>query len=167
MALDPGQRLLDAADDAVTKLLAAWTAMVAPDEVKVLYAEDIPLTPDDAEVIEGRKVYVLPAGYDAADQYVRTEVLTRYTLGVLVVERFADAGAPPPSWVRERVAFVGRTVFATLRNPGLVLASTMRPDFESGEPAGAADEVYDLAILTRHKAFWSALTFRYVEISDY
>lgn len=166
MALDPGQRLLDAADDAVAKVIAAWTAMVSPDEVKVLYAEDIPLTPDDAEVIEGRKVYVLPAGYDAADQYDRADLLTRYTLGVLVVERFADAGAPPPAWVRERVAFVGATVFRTLRNPGLVLAGTMRPDYE-GEPAGSADEVYDLAILTRHKAFWSALTFRFVEVSDY
>lgn len=171
MSLDPGQRLFDAADAAVAVIAAAWAAGPAggptpPDEVAVLDAADVVLNPDDPEVIAGRKVYVVPASFTTPAQFDRSEVPCRYTLGVIVVERYTDPGVMPSSWVRERVAWAGKTVFGPLRNPGLVLAGTMRPDFE-GEDAGVIDEVWDLALLTQRKAFWSAMQFRYVELETF
>lgn len=156
-------RVLDAADAAVALVLAGWSDKGEADGVTRVYAPPVNLTEDSDSPIAGRQVFVFPGPYDAA-QLDRADQWRRYTLRVLVVERYtAGAGGPPTAWVDERVGFVQTVVFDPLADQSLVLVGEMTPDPEADDAHAAVDTLYDVDVLLNHKTFWSVMTFVFRE----
>ena len=152
--------------DAVAGALVGAWGPTAPDGVSTEYAPDIGLTPDQADtLIQGRQVFVWPAAYGAPELLDRAELLKRYTVVVVVVERYTETTKRPPNdWIRARTAFVERQVYNLLRDPGLVLLDSLVP---APEEPGTVDVVYDLDVLIEHRAFWSQASFTFQETSGY
>lgn len=155
-------RIIQAADAAVALILAGWTGRGADDGAERVYAPPIHLSGDEAPPLAGRRVYVFPGPY-SAEQLDRADQWRRYTLRVLAVERYPDAGDPPTGWVDTRVNFVEAKVFNALANQSLKLTGQMTPDPEF---TATIDELCDREILIQHKTFWSYMTFGFVEPTD-
>lgn len=92
-------------DRLVAELLEAWTDKGADDGAERRYFVRIADVTDPQFKLTGRKVYVFPTGYDSG-AVTRGEDEYLHTVGVLVVERYPDAGDPPTEWTDERVDFV-------------------------------------------------------------
>ena len=91
-------------DALVTALQAAWTEG-ADDAAERVYFKRIADVGDTALRLVGRKVYVMPTGYDngaatrGEDEYI-------HNVAVLVVKRYTDAGDPTTAWIDEQVDWV-------------------------------------------------------------
>lgn len=156
-------RIIDLADAAAAAIEAAWSP-VAPDAVTREYAPDVVTNPDDPAVVTGRRVYVLPAGYGDEGFATRAELDKRYTLSVMVVERYADGPGPvPTAWVDERVAFVEEMVWRVLRDPALTLLDG--DVIPATEDTAEVTAVYDFAELPEKLLFVSVARFTFMEIA--
>ena len=144
-------RIIEVCDAIVDKVTLAWVPLGA-DGVSRQY-----LTPVKAEFIQGRQVYVFPANYgdEPAD---RADDLKEHRVALLVVERYTDAGAPTVEWIDERVNFVQTFLWDELTNPrSQAILDDLWP--HTGEVA-----VYDVAMLSEKKLFWSELDLVFREI---
>lgn len=91
-------------DNLVAALQAAWTEG-AYDAVERVYFKRIADVEDPTLKLVGRKVYVMPTGYDNGP-VTRGEDEFTHNVSVLVVERYTDAGDPATAWIDTRVDFV-------------------------------------------------------------
>jgi hypothetical protein len=152
----PDARIIAVCDAIVTRLQTVLSP-AAPDEVARKY-----LAPVKAETLRGRKVYVFPVRYSDAPAS-RAENLTDYTVAVLVVERYEDAGEPTDEWIDERVNFA-ESVYHALDFGGgedlLAVESTREVWCETADAP-----VYDVEMLSTKKLFWAELEFLFREIN--
>jgi len=142
-------RVLDVCDACVTAISVAWPP-TDPDAVSRVYEVDL-----DASALTGRKVYVFPAGTAWVELGTRAGDIHDERVQVLVVERYADAGVVPKSWVDERVAFVQDFVLDLLDDP----RGQPVPGYWCQE--SAVDPVYDIEELTQRKLFLALATFTF------
>lgn len=101
MATTPTLVLCDAL---VTALQSAWTEG-ADDAAERCYFKRVSDVDDANQKLTGRKVYVMPTGYDNGAA-TRGEDEFVHEVSVLVVERYTDAGDPTTSWIDTRVDWV-------------------------------------------------------------
>ena len=150
--------ILTLADAIVSAINTAWTGKGANDSVSRVYLA--PVSVDDLDSLTGRKVYVFPGPYDNGLAN-RGEDEWTYTLGILIVERYTDAGDPTTAWIDDRVDFVEGTVGETIDYNGrtLLSISSRRIWTESIEV-----ETYNLESLNQKKIFWSVLTAVFKEL---
>ena len=119
-------RILDVCDALVAAIQAAWSP-ASPDGVERGYVSKIKVGE-----LTGRRVYVFPLRYSDSPAS-RSENLTDYSVGVVVVERYRDAGVPDKDWTDERVTFVEEVVYSAL-------------DFGGDE---------DVLVVAGHKGLWT------------
>lgn len=104
-ASDADHPTLVLCDDLVNALVAAWSP-VAPDEVLRDYFPRYGDGEDSSVALTaGRKVVICPSDYDSVYE-TRAHDLYTHSVTVVVIERYADRGVPPKSWIDERVEFV-------------------------------------------------------------
>lgn len=151
-------RVLELADAVVVAIQAGWDDP-APATVSRVYLFDVPDSDLGLRSVEGRQVYVFPAGIADAGLVTRNTSQTEYRIAVLIVERYTEPGDPPSSWVDDRVTWVETEIWNKL-SAFNALASQ-----ERGVWAETAESVsiYDAAILREHRCFWSEFEFAYRE----
>ena len=159
-------RILDLCDALAATVQAAW-APTAPDAVSREYGLEVGLDPTYADILlTGRKVYVFPASYNNDRILDRKSTLDKYTVSVLICERFSDvAGSINKAWMDARVLFVEQSILRTLSNleyrplaSGSYRGMTIDP-----EQLGVVDVVFDRDLYMQRKTFWSQCTFVYQE----
>lgn len=91
-------------DDLVTALQAAWTEG-SDDAAERCYFKRIADVDEPTLKLVGRKVYIMPAGYDNGPA-TRGEDEFVHNVNVLTVKRFTDAGDPTTAWIDEQVDWV-------------------------------------------------------------
>jgi hypothetical protein len=158
-------QVADAVADVIT---AAWKdadgGPDAPSGVCREWAKDVVLTGDDpTRLLAGRQVLVFASGLEQPEVLDRGEQVQRYTVGVLVCERYTEsAGDVPKAWVDERVGFVEAVVFKPLASPRLKLfGGAVRQEF--GLP-NAVDVLCDRDMLRQRRTFWAVATFNFREL---
>lgn len=157
------------ADEVAGTIAAAWAPSL-PDGVERTWGKQIGLDADSPyPLLTGRQVYVLPGAVEQVDPFERSCQMYRYTVGVLVAERYAEAdgtagpaGEVPADWVDERVAFVEQMVFAPLSDPALAY----RGGVVRGEIGGRQriDVPVDRELLLTKRVFWCPLAFTFIEL---
>lgn len=150
---------LSAVQAAVVAKVEAWWGPAAPSAVEAVSRVNLKVHEDD-----GRRVRVFRlARADAATD--RGEDAVDYTVGVWVVERYADAGEVPEGWVTERVAWTER-LYALLRNPRGPNLLAEEDDPDSGLWAEEAELVQacDHKALGEHGAFSASIAVVYREV---
>lgn len=110
-----------------------------------------------------RHVWVFPASY-ANNPATRAEDEWVYAVGVVVAERYEDAGEPPAAWLDERVAFTQSKVFDALDFARTLLQFGTGSARELWTQSSSCDVVYDSIRLSEKKLFWSELRFEFREI---
>lgn len=113
----------------------------------------------DAEMIgtlSGRYCFVFPLGYSQVEAATRAEDLNEYRVGVLVVERFTDAGDPSRSWTDTRLEWVQDQVYDVL---GDVRGSALITGLYN--ETNDVTQAYDPVLLRSHKLFWSECEFAF------
>lgn len=161
-------RSLDACDTVVADIAAAWSPQ-APDGVRRAYVPRIGFSGDHKNsLLAGRQVYAFPAPWRSPEAASRGELLHEYTVVVVVAERYTvdgqvPQGPVPDEWVDARVLFVEQQ-FNRLKDPTRVLTGARVQLYRHPEVEATLDEVYDLADLLEHKAFWSQFTITFLEI---
>lgn len=140
---------------------AQWTGKGANDGAERLYQ-----TPDATalKTMTGRKVWIFPAEY-ADEPATRTEALNTYRFGVIVVERYATAGAAPKEWTDERVDWVADSLndwlsFGTPYDRAHLQIGTREVFTAEVEPV----QVYDPPMLIQKGLFWSEMEYVFQEI---
>jgi hypothetical protein len=117
----------------------------------------------------GRQVFVYPRGYGQVEAETRNTDLMEFRIGIIVVERYADPGVPPDSWVDDLSAWVEAWIYSPLNVIGVREDDQPTTDEElwAGFHCETADVLaeYDLEALTEHKIFWSELEFAFREES--
>lgn len=160
-----GCETYEVADACRDVIAAAWSPS-GPDAVTRVWARQIGLDPDSVyPLLEGRKVYVIPGGWDQDGVLDRSARLVTHSVGVLVCERYTDApGEVPDAWLDERVQFTRQFVADLLSDPGLVLTvpgGSVRVKFDERQ---GIDVLVDRDALVRNKTFWSVCSFTFREV---
>lgn len=157
----PLARIDEVVDGVAAAITDLW-APVGPDEVVVDDDFKIVTDPSKADVITGRKVYVLPESYDTPEPASRGEDFQDYGVVVLIAKLYTDGGRPTKAWVRAERYWVEQNIYLPLTDPRNVLL----PESDSGglyavAPSGV-DPPYDVDELRERKLFLSLvrLTFR-------
>lgn len=147
--------ILTACDFIKTAIQTAWSGIGADDSVERVYVAPLKL-----EEQLGRHVYVYPLSYGNQPATRGFDDWT-YQVGVVVIERYEDAGTPPVNWMDARVDFTQETVFDTLdftRSPAAVSGGLRMLTQE------ANCEVYNIDQMIQDKQFRSELRFTFTEI---
>lgn len=100
----PTTPTLTLCDELVAHLEASW-GPVAPSGAERCYFKRLGDGDDATTKLEGRRVLVMPTGYDNGPE-TRGEDGYLHRILALIVERYTDAGDPPTEWIDERVDFV-------------------------------------------------------------
>lgn len=149
--------ILAVCDYLVDVVEAAWTTITADDSVERLYVAPLKLHEQS-----GRHVYIFPLSY-SNQPATRGHDDWTYQVGIIVLERYEDAGEPPVSWMDDRVDFVQSKVFDALdftRSPGNVSGGLRVLTQE------ANCEVYNVDLMTQERQFRSELRFTFTEIRE-
>lgn len=159
--------------DAVAAVLAAASTPENPVTVngdngkwvaRLSFDED-----DPDQLTSGRRLYVLAAN-PALSPLARGYWRNGYTLGVVFVTRYTDAGDPPDEWIDAAVAWWEQTVLYPLCAPDLVLVGSAglvtegRPDPET--PPEVTTFV-DRDLLVECKAVLIAANFSFIDATDH
>ena len=155
-------RMAQVRDAAAGVIRAAWNPS-APDAVSGVWVRDVRLDPEKADVLAGRQVYVVAGGLEQPEVVDRDAQLQRYTVGVLVCERYTDAaGDVPDDWTDARVGFVEQCVFGPLADPALaLLGGAVRTAWDAPQ---AIDLPCDRDMIRSKRCFWSVCTFSFQEV---
>ncbi len=147
-------RINEVCDAVVQRIKQAW-GPISPDDIERAYA--IPLQLDK---IAGRRLYVFPAKYASLEPANRGEDLREYTVPMLAVERFTDAGLPDRDWLDERVNWVEEMIWQLCENPrdATPLLGTLWPQTSDVD-------TYDPEMLNQKKCFWSEIEIVFREVA--
>ncbi|HYH63270.1 MAG TPA: hypothetical protein VD866_01085 [Urbifossiella sp.] len=164
-------RLMDVARGVAAHVQGIWNP-AGPDLVHAAWMERFTLnvnTPDT--LLTGRRVCAIPALHElvALD---RGHWKNRYTLGIILVERYAvvGGGVPPDDWIGERAYWWEQKILFPLCNPELVIdgpagkVAGVMPDPET--PPEVTDYL-DRDKLTDHKLLYIAANFTFIDVSDH
>jgi len=132
------------------------------DEPTDASVERLYLAPMDLATDTARHVWVFPARYSTILAN-RGEDEWTHTIGVIVAERYTDAGEPPVAWLDERVTFTEEYVYRALDFTRSLLSLGTGRDLVTQT---AEATVYDDLRLSEKKLFWSELRFEFKEIKD-
>ena len=148
-------RLNTIADAAVLVIQAAITAAASDTTtVERTYLPEV-LDPDYATAITTRKVYASGSGYAQVGVVSRAEDLNEYTLRLLIVSRYCDAGDPTRAWVDAQIDWVETYIYDALGDARGFRVSEAWP--ETAEVPVA----WDAELLAEHKLFWSEVTIAF------
>jgi hypothetical protein len=151
--------VIEICDACVAVLSTVW-APVAPNSISRIYGKEIGLSIDyPAEMLTGRQIYVFPTNYNQYRLLDRKSKLTKYSVSVLIAERYTEAGLPPVAWMDERVSFVDSVVFSALTD----LSASFAGARVDPEDLGSVDIVYDRDLYMQRNTFWSQITIVYQE----
>lgn len=160
MPYTPTTPTLTLCDQLVAALEASWSP-VSPSGVERCYFKRLGDGDDATTKLEGRRVLVVPTGYDNGPE-TRGEDGYVHRVSVLTVERYTDAGDPPTEWTDERVDFVFDEIvqgFDFGRQPPSWNAKLVT--------LSAAVQVCDVEkLVTGGKLFYSLVEFEFAEIID-
>lgn len=159
-------RIIETADALVAALAANWAdywaaAPAGHDSCERVYVEPA----GDLGKLLGRHAWVSPVSF-ADTSATRAENLGAYTLGVVLAERFPDAGPPPRDWTDARVGWV-QAVADLIGSYGNRRASGW---LEVGTPARRLLSerievaVYDWNYLDKNRVFWAELEVELREV---
>ncbi len=164
---DPA-RIMDLAAGVAAYLQASWNP-AAPDLVHAVWYERFSLNPSDPDrLLTGRRVAAIPALPELAAM-TRGLRWNKYTVGVVLVERYADAGVPTDDWIGERAAWWEANVFYPLWHPELVITgpggivAAAQPDPETPPEV---TEYLDRDKLTDLKLLYIAANFTFADATD-
>jgi hypothetical protein len=156
--------------DAAAAVLAATSTPETPVTVASTWLARLSFDEDDPDQLtSGRRLYVL-AAMPQLSALARGYWKNGYTLGVVFVERYTDAGDPPDEWVDGVVKWWEQNVLFPLCAPDLVLTGPAglvtegRPDPET--PPEVTTFV-DRDLLTECKAVLIACNFAYIDATDH
>jgi hypothetical protein len=114
-------RVVDVADAVVAQIRAAWSP-TAPDAVQRAWVANVCCNLDQPDqLIQGRQVYVIPVTHATPAWWDRQTKQNKYTVAVLVAERFTGEGWPDNAFLDPIVLWGEQTIFFPLSDPGLVL----------------------------------------------
>lgn len=112
----------------------------------------------EADRAAGLRVHVVPVGYSQPETATRAEVTWEYTVGVVVTDRYSEAGQPPKEWVDERVRWV-------LKNVWERVGDARHFDAVAGAwPESGEVSAFDPEFLRELKLFWSEVTVAIREV---
>ncbi len=159
-------RIDEVCDAVVAKIAAIWGVdSQPPNGVQVDDDPEIVTDPTEANVIQGRQVYVLPDAYDNPESSARGFDWNDYTVVVIIARLYTDAFAETPlkEWVRAERYWVEQTIYQPLTD---IRGERLLPDSDSGglypvSPSGV-ETPYDSEELRERKLFFSVVrvTFR-------
>lgn len=157
-------RVVDVADACVARLLAAWPPAVSDlASAERVWEFRAPDPERGLRGVDGRRVYVVPDGYDSPEAVTRAFDANDYRVKVLVVEVHpGGTDGVPGDWIDDRAAFVEAWVYAILsdsRAEPLALPG-------GGSAVAQAAEVTvvcDRDVLAEESAFWSESEFTFRE----
>lgn len=153
------ENILTVCDALVTALVAGL------DDPNCATVERVYLAPVDLKSEQSRRVWVFPASYQHSPAS-RGENEWIYQVGVIVAERYADAGEPTVAWLDERVEFTQTQVFTALDHARELLAFGTDGTRRLWTQTGGCEVVYDADRLSTQKLFWSELRFEFREIQN-
>jgi hypothetical protein len=145
----------EAADAAAAAIAAALPA----GDGTIVTRVDVPVVDLD-KLPAARTCFVYPNGFAQAGIASRGSFWMEYKVGVLAVEKNADAGDVPPAWTDARVAWVEAQVFGAAGDVNtVVLLGTLRPQ------ARDVALPFDPELLVTRNVFWSEVGLAYREIA--
>lgn len=150
--------IITVCDALVTAIGTAWTTRVA-DNGTVARKYLAPVSVQELSSLTGRKVYVFPGPYSNSLEN-RAEDAWGYDVGIVVVERYTDAGEPLDAWMDARVLFVEEIVAAACDYPRSPLAIGSR----KLRTEDITTTTYDIPLLNTSNLFWSELQVSLREI---
>ena len=141
-------RLVELAEAVVTTLTTAIGTPASPLTVTVsrVYVPSV-----DPETLQAnqRRVDVYPIGRVDAGPLSRGTDGMQNRIGVVIYERYTDAGSPPNTWIDSRMEWVETYIEANLKNP--------RTRYDGAYPDTYEVESYSPEQLTTNKVFWSEI----------
>lgn len=149
-------------DQLVATIEDAWSP-TSPSAVERLF--DVPITPENASELQGRRVYVLPAGV-SDEQVTRAQKLYRHRFVIVVVEKFDETVSGLPSvawadaiaeWVLDLKEWIDFPQAGQILRFGSPARSVWTESFEE-------IEIYDPDLLMEHSLFWSRIEVVYGEV---
>jgi len=151
-------------NETIDAMIVRWGNLLPPNDTTTFTRTYLP-TILDAEFVAnissvGRQVYAVPLDYSQVEFASRAQDLNAYPVGVLVVNRYTDAGAIPDAWIDDQVEWVEKIIWNPLQN--------MRRDPLLGSlwsHNAKVDLVYRVDYLQQNKLFWSEVTFEFHEIA--
>lgn len=161
-------RIMDLAAGVAANVADRWDP-AAPDLVHAVWYERFTLNVNAPDtLLTGRRVAVIPALPELATM-TRGHRWNKYTVGVVLVERYTDAGVPTDEWVGERAAWWEQTLFYPLWHPELVITgpagivTAAQPDPETPPEV---TEYLDRDKLTDLKLLYIAANFTFADATD-
>jgi hypothetical protein len=158
----PAVPSLTLGDELVSRINTAW-GPTSPSAVSRVF--DVPITPQTAKTLQGRKVFVIPVGYKN-DPASRSKYKWVHHFLILTIEKYDEtvSGLPTLAWADDLVNFVlDLTGWIDFPQNGAVLTfgtpqrTVWTENFEEVE-------IYDPGMLSGHSLFWSTIEVYYGEV---
>lgn len=164
-------RECDIADAVAAYINTLWTTKGAQDGVQRVWVANIGLDPSkQAELIQGRQVFVLPVTHATPEWMARAVKKNQYTIVVLIAERYTGDGLiPPNSWVDPIVLFGEQTIFYPLGDPNNQLVGTagvVTDAYADPEVMPTVDVLIDRERLLQNGTVFIQYTFVFQDRTD-
>lgn len=153
----PDAKIIEVCDALVTQIGTAWSP-TAPNAVERVYLA--PIGVQELSSLTGRKVYVFPA-LKSDEPATRGEDLKSYTIAIVIVERYTDAGMPTRAWMDALVYFVENTIEGAIDFDGRTLLSINSRELWT---QALETSIYDLEMLNEKNLFYSEIEVTMQEI---
>jgi len=150
--------------DQVAALIKAEWEPSEPSTVERVY--QAPIAPSELDKLVGRKVFVFPSRKLSLGVADRGSDRFNWSVGVLAVERYVDAGAlASKQWLDERTDWMESVVEYAVDFDG---RDNNYLEFDGRQlwTLGIETEIYDVDYLDEAKMFWSTMEVVYDEIAE-